>query len=113
MTNPWTKSTESDVLYPDDLPGLGLVEIQSSAPVSADDVDVDGADYGLWCQVTVAGTDSTRWMACPRAIRSLIGEAIETVPDHPVIEVTEATRGPQDHDPWEIDGRVYDEGDPI
>lgn len=113
MTNPFIESTESDVLYPDDLPGIGLVEVLSSAPVDADDVDADGADYGLWCRVLPAGRDSEKWMACPRAIRALVGEAIETDPDNPVIEVTEATRGGNDHDPWEIEGRVYEEGDPV
>lgn len=112
MSNPWKESTVKEVLYPDDLQGRGPIEIVSEEPIEADEVPIDDARYGLWAEV--AEGHDFRYIAAPRQVRELIGEAIEQNGGLPVvIEVLEIDRGPLDHDEWEVEGRILEEGDPI
>lgn len=108
MSNPWTQSTEKDVLYPDDLAGRGPLWIVAQEPLEADDVPHDDAQYGMWAELPE--DDPAEYLAAPRQIRELIGEAWEERPDAELlgIEILEAERGPQDHDEWEIEGKTLD-----
>lgn len=112
MTNPWTKSTEKDVLYPDDLAGRGPLWILAKKPLEADEVPHDDARFGKWAELHEA--DPAEYLAAPRQIRALIGDAWEENRDADVIgiEILEAERGPEDHDEWEIEGYVLDIDEP-
>jgi len=111
MSNAWSDSATKDVLYPDDLPGYGPVQVVSE-PIEAEDVPSEEARYGLFAEL--GGDSPPQYMATPIQVRSLIGDAVESEGGLPVVvEVFEAERGPSDDDPWEIDGRVVEDGDPL
>lgn len=103
MTNPFSDSVSKDVWYPDDLPELGRVELVSDAPIPAEEVEIEEAQYGQWIEVR-NGQDDPVFAAAPTDLRAFLGEAIE---EHGttdlVFEVTEISKGPADHDPYEIE----------
>lgn len=102
MSNAFSDSVKDDVLFPDDLPGQGRLQLVSDGPIPAEEVPYDDAKYGLWIEV-----DGDRFASAPEQLREFLGNAVE---EHGttdlVFEVLEAERGPRDHDPWELEARV-------
>lgn len=111
MTNAWSESTEKAVLYPDDLPEHGPLSIVSEEPLSAEDVPHEEARFGSWAELHE--DHAAEYIATPEAVRTLIGAAVEEQGFPCTIEVLEAERGPRDHDPWKIEGRIVEDGDPL
>lgn len=113
MSNPYAESATNNVLFPDDLVGKKLNPI-SDEPIPAEDVPEDDAKYGHYVECELAEA-TTSYVNAPKQLRYVIGEHYkELMSDgYPVLEVTEAKRGPADHDPWEFETRLVREGEPL
>lgn len=107
-----------DVLYPDQLPGDGLVldPDRLNGEVAfwdADDPDdraalpAQGASFGWWLPV-VHPEHGPVWAVAPRALRSWLVE--EELEPGDAFEVTEVIEGEKEHDPYEVEVHRY-EGD--
>lgn len=103
MSNPFKDATTKAVYYPDELPDVGTVRLESEAPVPAEDVPEDDAKHGDFVKVTrgTADGDGTEvWLAAPRDLVRALGEA-EAEPGH-LFQVRSADRGDRAHDPWKF-----------
>lgn len=116
------ETTTKEVLYPDDLPGENLqIEeyayygcLDDETPGRCDDCEdceelPDGAKYGLW--LPVENGTGRQWAAAPRALREDLLELGLDSGD--AFRVTQAEKGPHDHDEWHIDVQEVEEGDPL
>lgn len=111
----------SEVLYPDELEGR-LLELDGErlngelAFWDADDHDDredlpgQGASYGWWVPVMDSADNEPRWAVAPRQLREQLVE-LELGPGD-AFEVTHLEEGESDDDPYEIDLRQYEPGDP-
>lgn len=107
-----------DVLYPDELPGSGLVPDPDRlngelAFWDADDLEDredlpgQGASYGWWLPV-LHPEHGEVWAVAPRALREwLVANEVEP---GDAFEVTKVVEGDEEHDPYEVEARRY-EGD--
>jgi len=114
MTNPFSDSTNDDVLFPDDLPGQKLDPL-SEEPVPADDVPHDDAKYGHYT-LCESASDGEVWVNSQKQLRAILGEHYDDLVQtegFPVIEIHDADRGDAEHDPWQFDFSLVEEGDPL
>lgn len=112
----------SEVLYPDELPGRALEADPERlngelAFWDADDLDDQedlpgqGASYGWWLPVVDTADGEPRWAVAPRELRERLVE-LELEPGE-AFEVLSVERGDADDDPYRVDVRRVDSGDPV
>lgn len=109
------ETTVKDVQYPDDLPGEKWTISEYLYWDASDEEDredlPEAAQYGLWLPVHEAGNgEATTWLSCPRALRVALEEA--EVAEGTTFEVLDIQKGPNDHDPYTVDIRTVEKGDP-
>jgi len=112
MSNPYSESATQDVLYPDDLEGRKF-RVLSDQPLDASEVDDENAKYGQFSKAKTSD-DTEVWLSSPKALRQFIGEHYdELVREGLPMEVTMVEKGTADHDPYVIEARVIESGDPL
>lgn len=98
MSNPWEESVDDDVLYPDDLAGETF-ELVGDAPVEAEEVDHENAQYGWFMEVS--NGESEKWASCPVELRKELGVA-GAEKGH-VFRVDGVDEGREEHDPYQFE----------
>lgn len=106
----WRAAATTDVLFPDDLAGYGPIAV-TGPPIPADEAETDTVDYGTLAALSAEHDEE--YLVCPQQVRSLIADAWRDDEERAVFEVLETEKGPGDSDPWQIDGRVVENGDPL
>lgn len=105
----WRESATTDVLFPDDFEQYGPICV-TGPPIDASEADTDTVQYGTLAELHGEEHDED-YLVAPQQVRKLIAEAWREDDDLAVIEIFETTKGPKESDPWEIDGRVVENGD--
>lgn len=93
----WRKSATKDVLFPDDLPGRGPVTVVGE-PLDAEEIESDTVQYGTLAEL--ANGHGAEYVVCPVALRDEIATRWIVDEESATFEVLEASRGPDEHDPW-------------
>jgi hypothetical protein len=111
MSNPYTDSATDDVLYPDDLEGRKF-QITSEQPLDAENVDDDDAKYGQFSKALNADGKEV-WVSSPKALRQFIGEHYDAIiRDETPIEVLTVEKPTGENEPYVIEARLVEAGDP-
>lgn len=111
MSNPFVNSATDDVLYPDDLPGRKF-KLIGDEPIKASEIDHRDAKYGYFTEVR--STEQNRvWISSPKQLRLWIGNHYNPLKSGTWFEVLDVNEGELEHDEYEIEARLVQEGDPL
>lgn len=100
--------------YPDDAPGKKWTILEYAYYDSEDPEDAEvlpeGAQYGLWLHVEETGTDAETYLASPRSLREFLHE--NGAEEGSTFEIFEMKKGDGQHDPYHVEARLVEKGDP-
>lgn len=107
----WKAAATTDALFPDDLEEEGPLCVVGP-PIDAENVETDAVQFGTVAELDGDHHDA-QYLVTPQRLKALIASAWREEEERAVFEVTHAEKGPKDHDPWEIEGRVIENGDAL